>query len=76
MSEAVLSDWFSMDEKVTHFCGGTTDEKKNNKPKETQVELTKWFNPTETKEDSEVLVCIACGAEHQPDEPTVEIGGR
>jgi hypothetical protein len=76
MSDTVLSDWYQMDEETTHFCGGTTDEKKTNKAdlKVTQTDMTKWFNPTESKEDSEVLTCRACGAEHQPGDPTVIIG--
>jgi hypothetical protein len=71
------SDWFSMDDNITHFCGGMTDKDKVNKPKGTQVEATKWFNPTDKKkEEDEVLVCRACGAEHGPEDEVVLVGGK
>ena len=74
MTQTVVSDWFQMDEEVTHFCGGSTDTKKMNKPKETQVDTTKWFHPTAPKEESEVLVCKACSAEYKPGEPLTKVG--
>lgn len=74
---STLSDWYQLnDEEVTHFCGGIEfDEKKSNKPKETQVEITKWFNPTTLDEETKVHKCKACNAEHQPDEPVTKVGG-
>jgi hypothetical protein len=65
-----------MDEEITHFCGGTEDEKKMNKPKETQVATTKWFNPTALDEETKVHKCKACEAEHQPGDPLTILGGK
>ena len=73
---STVSDWFQMDEEITHFCGGTTDEKRQNKPKETQIETTKWFNPTTLDEETKVHKCMACEAEHQPGEPVTALGGE
>jgi hypothetical protein len=63
------------DEAITHFCAGTTDEKKNNKPKGTQIDTSKWFNPTTLDEETKVSKCNACASEHQPGEPVTIIGG-
>ena len=75
MSETVstISDWFSMDEEVTHFCGGRTEDEKVNKPKGTQTDKTKWFNPTTQEEDSDTRTCNACGAEYK-DEKLTKVG--
>lgn len=71
-----LSDWFSVDEELTHFCGGTTDEKKTNKPKETQLDTSKWFNPTTLDTETGVHTCTACDSTHQPGEPKTKVGGE
>ena len=72
-------NWFNLNtendpKKITHFCGGSTDEKKNNKPKETQTEMTKWFNPTTFDEETKVSKCRVCGEEHKHDEPLITLG--
>ncbi len=75
MSGAVLSNWYSMDgETITHWCGGVEDSKKGNKPKETQVEMTKWFNPAPLDEETKARKCSACGAEWQTGEPLTVLG--
>jgi hypothetical protein len=71
-----MCDWYSNGAEVTHYCGGTTDEKKNNKPKETQIPLTKWFNPTTLDEETSVLKCKACSEEVDINTITlVDMGG-
>ena len=76
MSEKVskFSDWFQMDEEVTHFCGGSTEDKKVNKPKGTQTDKTKWFNPTTKEDDSDISKCNACGAEYKQGDKITAIG--
>ena len=72
---ADITEWFQLNgEGITHFCGGSTEEKKNNKPKETQVAITKWFNPTVLDEETKVSKCRACGEEHKHDEAVTVIG--
>jgi hypothetical protein len=56
-----MSDWFNHEEGTTHYCGGHEDKEKNNKPKGTQVEMTKWFNPTTLDTETNVRTCVACG---------------
>ena len=55
------TDWFDMDGGITRYCGGHEEKEKNNKPKGTQVEMTKWFNPTTLNDETNVRTCIACG---------------
>jgi hypothetical protein len=78
MSETVSkhSDWYQMEEEVTHFCGGNTLNEKVgvNKPKGTQTELTKWFNPTTKEDDSDTSTCNACGAEYKQGDQLNKIG--
>ncbi|MBW2637103.1 MAG: hypothetical protein JRC86_06210 [Deltaproteobacteria bacterium] len=69
-----MGEWFSMDEEVTHFCGGSTEDVKVNKPKGTQTEKTKWFNPAPKEDDSDTNKCTACGAERQDDEKIIQVG--
>jgi hypothetical protein len=60
--------WFKTDDGVTHYCGGTTDKKKLNKPKVCQTDETKWFHPTKLLEEEGGLVkveCVACQAQVQ-----------
>jgi hypothetical protein len=77
MSEPVttVSNWFQMEDEITHWCGGTTDEKKGNKPKETQIAATNWFNPTLLDEETKVRKCSACGAEYKVGDPLTNVGG-
>lgn len=70
--------WFEGDGGITHWCGGTTDKKKSNKPdlKVTQTDMTKWFNPTALDKDTGVLRCMACGGSPKDGESktTIESG--
>jgi hypothetical protein len=72
-----VSDWFEAEGATTHWCGGTTDDKKMNKadPRLTQTALTNWFNPTTLDEETGVLTCNACGASPKDGEvkTTIEI---
>lgn len=68
--------WFESDAGVTHWCGGMADDKKfNNKPdpKVTQIEMTKWFNPTTLDKETGVVTCIACNTSPKDGELTTTI---
>jgi hypothetical protein len=67
---ALQDQWFKTDDEVTHYCGGSTDKKKLNKPKATQTDETKWFHPTKVLEEEDSLgtvECVACQAQVQID---------
>ncbi len=70
-----VSDWFVFGEDTSHYCGGMTDEKKNNKPAGTQVEMTKWFVPAPLDKETGVPKCTACGESPKDGElrTTIEI---
>jgi hypothetical protein len=72
---ALQDQWFKTDEGVSHYCGGSTDKKKLNKPKVCQTDETKWFHPTKLLEEEGSLgtvECMACQAQVQlVDVPTM-----
>jgi uncharacterized Zn-finger protein len=69
---ALQDQWFKTDEGVTHYCGGSTENK--NKPAACQTDETKWFHPTKLLEEDNLgmVECVACQAQVQiVDVPTI-----
>jgi hypothetical protein len=65
--------WYRDGDVVTHYCGGSEDKKKQNKPKGTQTQATFWFNPTTVLAEGEVR-CNACSIVMPEDAPCVDMG--